>query len=479
MSIVTRIANLWQGKAATPFSPAWNASWLAAAGKNPWNAGKASPEALSAVYSAARLLTGGLLGSSVRLVRANRDGGSERIGSGDLAAVLADLPTHHLEPCFNDMLLKGNGYLRVYRNDRGGIMGLEWLEAARCSLERKNGTRDLWLKVNPRWADAEKTEMLPQGEYIHLAMRPSASPIYGESPLSRLSPGMEMAVAVIQSASELMKNSVNPGAILTIKAGLKPEARERLRETLSRTFAPGGQNSGKTLLLDVENSLDRFPTAEAMLSEAFVQLANFSVGEVARAFGVPVSLLAQGQDVNRSTAEQESRSFAMFSVQPLARMVADQMSRALISEQDRRGGLRIQFDLTDALIPVGVERAEYASKLLSAGLASTNELRDYLGLGDVAGGDMLAKPSNTVPLDHWLEGPQASQPAPVPAPAQSPSQDAQAAPQKMISKDSTAPTESEIAEAGLRLIVNRSRDEAVFKASLGSDPVAKLISRSM
>lgn len=466
-------------KAAPAASPAaWDASWLASAGRSPWNMGKASPEALSAVYSAVRLLTGGLLGASVRLVRASRDGGSERIATGDLAAMLADLPTDQLEPAFNDMLLKGNGYLKVHRNDRGGIMWAEWLETARCNLHRETGKRELWLKVNPRWSDAERTEMLRPGDYVHLPMRPSSSPIYGESPLSRLSPGMSMAVSVIESASEIMANSIQPGAILTLKQGLKGEARERIRNELERGFTAAKR--GKTLLLDVENTLERFPTAEAMLSDAFVQLAQFSVGEVARAFGVPVSLLAQGQDVNRATAEQESRSFAMFSVQPLARMVADQLTRSLVSAEDRRGGVRIQFDLTDALLPPGAERAEFASKLINSGLATPNELRDLFNLGDLEGGDVLSKPVNTQPLDLWLEGPQQQQqqqPAPV-APAQGP------APQETPAKAMTPATEAhpsdcDIAEAGLRLVVNRSRTEAVFKASLGDDPVAKLISRSM
>lgn len=414
MAMIDKIMTALGRKAARP-SAAWSSDWLAAAGTNPWTAGKPSPEALSAVYSAVRLLAGGLLGASVRLVRVSRDGGSERIGAGDLAGLLADLPTDQLEPCFNDLLLKGNGYLRVLRNYRGGITGLEWLEAARCTLNRQTGSKVLWLKVSPRWSDAEPELMLRPGEYVHFAMRPSSSNIYGESPLTRLSPGMSMAVAVIESASEIMSNSVKPGAILTVTQGLKPDARERLRETLQRQFT--GANAGKTLLLDVANTLERFPTAEAMLSDAFVQLAQFSVGEVARAFGVPVSLLAQGQDVNRATAEQESRSFAMFSVQPLARMVADQLTRALISTDDRRAGLRVQFDLTDSLLPPGAERAEFASKLINSGLATPNELRDLFNLGDLPGGDVLSKPVNTMPLDLWLAGPQQPQPQePMPAP---------------------------------------------------------------
>jgi HK97 family phage portal protein len=460
--------------APAAFSPNWDASWLAAAGRNPWAFGKAAPESLSAVYGAARLLTGGLLGASVRLVRYNRDGGTERIGTGDLSAMLADLPTDQLEPCFHDLLMKGNGYLKVHRNDRGGIMWLEWLEASRCSLHREHGGRQLWLKVSPRWSDAEPEMMLPQGEFVHLAMRPSSSPIYGESPLSRLSPGMTMAVSVIESASQIMQNSVNPGAILTVPAMLKPESRQRIRDTLERQFSAGSGLAGKTLVLDMENKLERLPTAEQMLSDAFVALAQFSVSEVCRAFGVPVSLLAQGQDVNRATAEQESRSFAMFSVQPLARMIADQLSRALISPEDRRGGLRVTFDLTDSLIPVGTERAEYASKLINSGLASVNELRDYLGLGDIEGGDMLAKPVNTVPLDQWLAGPQPAAPMPAPSEAQPAPEETQ----RMIRREAAQHDVADRAETRLKLIMGgQAADELAARRMAGSD-IETLIRRS-
>ena len=288
---------------------------------------------------------------------------------------------------------------------------------------------------------------------------------------------MSMAVAVIESASQIMANSVAPGAILTVPSMSKPEARERIRETLKRQFSAMAGNAGRTMILDMENKLERLPTPEAMLSDAFVQLAQFSVSEVARAFGVPVSLLAQGQDANRSIAETESKNFALFSVQPLARSIAEAMSRVLINTEDRRNGMRIVFDLSDALIPVGTERAEYVSKLVNGGICSISEVRDYLGMGDVVGGDQIARPVNTVPMAQWLAGPQQLPAAAMPAPAEAPAP--QDPPQKMISKEAAGHDAVEKAEARLRLIVNGEANDKITAKRLAGADIESLIRRSL
>lgn len=406
--VLSRVAGAVR-KAFTPANQQWSPSWLAAAGRNPWTAGKTpTPESLTAVHACVRLLTGGLLGAQLKLIQERRDGGRERIVNGDAAALLT-LLGDDLRRTFEDMLLTGNGYAQLVRNGRGGPERLRWLSASRCTLVRETGSTELHLKVMPQWSDAEPELVLAQGEFLHLKLTPSSSEIYGQSPLDRLAPGMSAAVSIIDGASKLLGQAIAPGAVMSIPAGLKPEARERLREQMQRQFA--GEGKGKTVVLDFESKIERLQTPEQMLSQAFVELARFSVSEVARAYSVPLSLLAETTDTNRATAEQESRHFAMFSVQPLARQVAQELTRLLVSREDRLAGMRIELDLTDQLLGHGVERAEYASKLINGGVASANELRDLLGLPDVAGGDELARPVNTAPQSIWVLGQGGSQPA--------------------------------------------------------------------
>ncbi len=127
-----------------------------------------------------------------------------------------------------------------------------------------------------------------------------------------------------------------------------------------------------------------------------------------------MSLLAQTSDTNRSTAAEEARQFSIFGVQPLAAQLADALSQFLLSPTERASGQRVVLDLRDALLGYGQERAAYASTLVNSGLASRNELRNLLGLPDTDGGDALAVPSNTLPLDQWLQGQKVGDaPAPV------------------------------------------------------------------
>lgn len=376
-----------------------NASWLAASNRDPFGKrGVTNATTLTAVHAAVRLLTSGVLGGQFYVGQTLPEGGARRIGAGTAAGVLARTPLSVLQPLLNDWLIHGNGYAEIVDGR------LVRLPPTRASLVRKDGTTEHWLQVTPFYSDVEEVRYLAPNEFLHLKMLPSDSEIVGQSPLARVSPAMAMAVSVIETAGAALENAARPGAILVAPGGMKPEARERLRNDFTKVF--GGANSGKTAVLDFDAKIERLPTPESALADAHVALAQFSVAEVARAFGVPLSLLAQTSDTNRSTAAEEARQFSIFGVQPLARQLADALSGFLLTDAERERGVSVVIDLRDALLGYGQERAQYASTLVNAGLASRNELRDLLGLPDIDGGDTLAVPANTVPMDAWLEGPQ-------------------------------------------------------------------------
>jgi HK97 family phage portal protein len=399
-------------RAFTTAALAPHASWLASGSRHELGRlGGTPPNAttLTAVHAAVRLLTSGVLGGQFYVGQTLPGGGSRKVETGAASSVIARTPLSVLQPLLNDFLIHGNAFAEIVDGR------LVRLPPTRASLVRKDATTQHWLRVAPIYSDVEEIRHLAPGDFLHLKMLPSTSELAGESPLTRVSPALALAVQIIDSAGQIIQNGANPGALLIAPGGMKPESRDRLRADFAKTFSAGAGKAGATAVLDFDAKIERLPTVESTLADAHVALAKFGIAEVARAYGVPLSLLAETSDTNRSTAAEEARQFAIFGVQPLAKQVADALTQFLLTEDEIVAGQSVVIDLRDALLGYGQERAQYASTLVNSGLATRNELRDLLGLPDIEGGDTLAIPANTAPIDVWLAGP-APAPESVPAP---------------------------------------------------------------
>jgi HK97 family phage portal protein len=144
--------------------------------------------------------------------------------------------------------------------------------------------------------------------------------------------------------------------------------------------------------------------AEKVIEAQIAEMSRVTVAEISRAYGVPLQLLNETSSLNYSTSVELQRAFANFSLIPLGQRVTDALSLALLSREERLGGMVIQYDFSSLLLGSGQELAEFASKLVNGGVVTVNEARDYLGLPDIPDGGILRTPVNTAPLGLWAEG---------------------------------------------------------------------------
>ena len=110
---------------------------------------------------------------------------------------------------------------------------------------------------------------------------------------------------------------------------------------------------------------------------------------VANAFGLPPLLLGLEQGVNRATASELMDEAFHSAITPLARLVAEHITRDLFGK--RLGWREFEFlfnelDARDEMSEIQIQTA-----LLTAGVLTVNEVRAMRGLGPLAGGS-IAKP---------------------------------------------------------------------------------------
>jgi HK97 family phage portal protein len=135
-----------------------------------------------------------------------------------------------------------------------------------------------------------------------------------------------------------------------------------------------------------------------------LDLSRYGTEEIARAWGVPTSMLSQSEGINYASAAEQSRQFVTVSLQPFARRVESALAEKLLTRTERASGFSVNIDLTQLLLGHGTERSEYFSRMVNAGVMTTNEARNQAGLSDVSGGDVVRMPVNTLPMQQWEQG---------------------------------------------------------------------------
>lgn len=173
------------------------------------------------------------------------------------------------------------------------------------------------------------------------------------------------------------------------------------KDSLRQSF--DSLNSGRPVVLEGGLEMKDVPVP-ALDRLQMLDLSRYGTEEIARAWGVPTSMLSQSEGINYASAAEQSRQFVTVSLQPFARRVESALAEKLLSRNERASGFSVSIDLTQMLLGHGQERSEYFSRMVNAGVMTTNEARNQAGLSDVSGGDVVRMPVNTLPMEQWEQG---------------------------------------------------------------------------
>src|SRR5215475_7931077 len=99
---------------------------------------------------------------------------------------------------------------------------------------------------------------------------------------------------------------------------------------------------------------------------------------IANAFSLPPVLLGLEQDVNRSTAAELMDEAFHSAILPLARLVAEHLTRDLFAK--RLGWHEFEFVFNELNATDGIEEVQIQTALLAAGVLTVNEVRAMRGL---------------------------------------------------------------------------------------------------
>jgi HK97 family phage portal protein len=289
------------------------------------------------------------------------------------------------------VLIHGNGYARIERNAAGQVTALYPYPAGSVSYERRPSGRIRYTAHRPEGG----TDILLDGEMLHLRYRRAADGIAGLSPITMARATFAMALAQQTTAEAQAVNAFRPAGMLVFPQAVAPAALEASK-TRFKDLVLGAAKANEIVVMD--GGLEWKPFTLPAKDMEFLESRKLSNLDIARIFGCPPTAVGIPDNATYSNVEQESRALVVRCLAPMARRIEQELMLDLLSSEGRRA-LFIEHDLQGLLR--GDQTARYQAYQIGRqnGWLSANEIRAWENMDEIDGGDEYLSPLNMRPAN--------------------------------------------------------------------------------
>ncbi len=292
-----------------------------------------------------------------------------------------------------DFLLYGNAYALILRSG-GLVVGLRRLEPEMVEpyILEMDGVEERWYKVTN---DKRATTAYNQADVIHL-MDFNFDGIKGLSRIQLKRNTITDAGQIQIYSTDMYKDGVSVSGYLESDRVIGKEELDYLRKKFEQQATT--KNGGIAALpqgFKYHQMQYNLPFADAELVEA----KKFGVEDIARIFGVPLSLI-QRSDLADNKADAEYNRFLATTIAPLTILLENEHNRKLFTPSER-GRYYMKFELKGLYRVDMLTRYQAHQIALSHGFMNKDEVRDVEGMNPIGGnlGQTYYQMLNTIPLE--------------------------------------------------------------------------------
>lgn len=277
------------------------------------------------------------------------------------------------------VLLKGNGFAYIQRAEDGTVTELRYLDSNDVQIHYNKNVGELYYTCN-----LVSNRKIEPCNMIHL-VKNSYDGINGLSVISYASRTVKISNNTENSANSFFNNGCNLAGILTVQGQLSQQQRTDIRNSWNQAYTNGG--SGLAIL---QGNMDYKPVQVNASDAQLLESRQYNVQDIARFFGISPVLLGDLSHSSYNTIEATQNQFLLHTLQPYIIMIEEEFTRKLFkpSESD----LEINLDETAILKTDKVAEANYYGSLLDKGILCINEVRHFMGLSPIDGGDEHLRP---------------------------------------------------------------------------------------
>lgn len=277
-----------------------------------------------------------------------------------------------------DVLLYGNGFAYIHRDNRGVPLSLEYLPFGDCNIIYNKVNNTLFYQV-PRITKS----LVEPINIIHLVMH-SANGIEGKSILSFATNTVKLAGNAEKAASDFFGGGMTVHGILSTESPrLTKDQRESIRTAWNESQI--GQGTGIAVL---ESGMKYQQISSNSKDAQLLESRLFNIQEVARWFNISPVLLGDLSKTSYNDLEQAQLQFVTNTLAPYVLMLEQEINRKLILSKDKN---KYYIDVVeeDIIKQDKQSQVNYLSTLVDKGIITRNEARKQLGYSPVEGGDEL------------------------------------------------------------------------------------------
>jgi HK97 family phage portal protein len=328
---------------------------------------------LSAVWACVTLIAGSI--ASMPLILYRRVGEErERAVEHPLFDILrvrpnpTQPPVVFWESLVTSLLLRGNGYAMITRDDDGRVRALWYVNPDRVHVDVTKAGR-LRYTVHTGATSTPVTD----ANMLHVVGPMSEDGYLGRSVIATFRETFGLGLALERHGGEFFANAAVPKGVIMSPKPLSETAVARLKEAIAAGHTGAGKRHGTIVL---EDGIKFEPIGISHEDSQFIETRRFSIEEIARVFGVPPHMV--GADIRGSltysNSELEALKFLKFSLGPWLARIESAVNFALIPTLERRQ-LYVEF-LPDALLATDTAGRYAAYKTaLEAGFLTLDEVR--------------------------------------------------------------------------------------------------------
>ena len=368
------------------------------------------------VWAAVQCIAGDVASLPLFHYRRRADGGKEHYTNSKLYPVLHDEFNPEMgamvgrETMTAHVLLWGNAYAEIVRNDLGQVVALYPIEPSRVMPERSTPTGSIVYRVSK----GDGTDVRIPAERILHIVGLGFNGLMGYSVIGMQRDSLGVGIAAERLGGQVMARGAKYSGFFEHPRTLGATAHKNLKESMA-TDLPGTYRI-------LEEGMTYKPGSMPLRDAQFMEIRKFQVTEVARIFGIPPHKLGDLERATFSNIEEQNIDYVIGTLRRWLVRWEQECNRKLIPLLEKRQ----QFceHNADALMRgKTLDRYEAHTRGITGGFLKINEARQYENLGPVPEGDALLIQGAMVPLkrlDDLVDKQVAPDPVPVAAPPAEP-----------------------------------------------------------
>ena len=280
------------------------------------------------------------------------------------------------EKVANQLSLNGNAFIYIMRDTNGLPAGLYPVPASTVEAKYdENG--ELWLKF---YYDNGKNDLIRYTDIIHIRDDYYSNDLFGDCPQEALSSVMDCVSLSDQGMKNAIKNSAVVRWILKFTQALRPEDMKEATKQFADDYL-GIDKEGSIGVAATDSKAD----AVQVTPHDYVPNAAQTDRQVNRIYAY---FNVNEKIVHSTYTEDEWISYYEQAVEPIAAQMAREYTRKLFSRLERSRGNAIVFE-SSALTFASMKTKLNLVQFVDRGIMTPNEVRGYLNLVPIEGGDSV------------------------------------------------------------------------------------------